>query len=387
MTALPPGATVGIAGGGQLGWLMALAARRLGYRTCVLDPNPDCAAAGSVDHHIVDRFDERGPLQELARLSDVVTVDNEHVPARALIALARRRPLYPRPAILAWIQDRRRQRAVLDAGGLPQTAHWPVSRAADIDRLREAGTFPAVLKTSHGGYDGRGQAWVARPEDLPDGWAQLDRRPAVLETVVDFRCEVSVVLARDRDGRVAYFPVAENWHRDGVLRVTCAPAAISGALARRARELARAVADGLGYVGVLAVEMFLTGDDELLVNEIAPRVHNSGHYTLDGCSVSQFEQHIRAICGLSLARVDTHRPVAMVNLLGDLWAQGEPDWPRLLAEVPQTQLYLYRKEPRPGRKLGHAVVPYERLHDLLAALDPALSDWIAVQGAAEAAEP
>jgi 5-(carboxyamino)imidazole ribonucleotide synthase len=351
---LLPGATIGVLGGGQLGRMLAREARRMGYRVRALDPDADACAAPFAEV-MRARLDDAEAALELASDCDVLTIETEHVPAAVLAQIETLREVHPNAALLATVQDRLRQRQFLSRHGLPQTPWAPVDGLSDLEQALARIGRPAVLKTRTEGYDGKGQARIGPGDEAAAAWAALGAAPAVLEAWVGYEREISVILARGRDGAIAVYPVAENEHRHHVLHITRAPARVTPAVAQRARELGAAVADALGHVGVMAVEMFLLPDGELLVNEIAPRTHNSGHYTLGGCVTSQFEQHLRAICGLPLGDVGQPRPALMLNLLGDLWTDGAPPLAPILAH-PSARLHLYGKAPRPGRKLGHVLV-------------------------------
>lgn len=369
MTAILPPATVGIVGGGQLGWLLAGAAGRLGYDTVVLDPDPECTAGRTATALITADFRDAEALKKLAERCDLLLLDNEHVPGGPLTEIAAHTPVFPAPAALERIQDRLAQRRMLDELDVPQPAFHAVGDdrelAAAADR---ADLFPGFLKSRRGGYDGRGQVEVATPSELAAAWNELDRRPAVLERRIDFEREISLILVRDRTGNAAFYPPLANRHSEGVLEYTELPAPIAAEVTERGRERVRRIAEALDYVGVFTVEFFQLPDGELLVNEIAPRVHNSGHVTLDACATSQFEQQVRAACGLPLGRCDMLHPAVMYNLLGDLWRDGEtPDFSDLLA-IPDTRLYLYRKQPRPRRKMGHVVTRAGNRERLEAAL-------------------
>ncbi len=351
-----PGSTIGVIGGGQLARMMAIEARRAGYRIAILDPDPTGPAGQLADLRIEGAWDDVGPAQELARASDVVTIDTEHVPADLLEAVSAHAPVRPSAAVLRAVQDRRAQRRFLAENRLPQVRHALLSRPADLPAAVERVGFPALLKTSRGGYDGRGQVRVAAAEDLPKAWKEIGEAPAVLETFVPFAKEISVLLARTEAGEIRFHPIAENVHRHQILRTTSVPAEIPSELVARAEEIGRRIATALGHVGMMAVELFVTNDGELLVNEIAPRVHNSGHFTFGACATSQFEQHLRAICGLPLGETLLLRPAVMLNLLGDLWRPGPPDWTAVLRH-PSAHLHLYgKKRPFPGRKMGHVLV-------------------------------
>jgi len=352
--ALAPGATIGILGGGQLARMMGFEAVRLGYRVAVLDPDPACPAA-AVATVVAGRLDDHRAAARLAALADAVTIDTEHVPAPVLAAIETTTRVWPTSEALATLQDRLTQKTFLARIGAPQARFFAVHDAESLTAAIDAVGTPAVLKTRRGGYDGRGQAMLQTPLDAGAAWRALGAAPAVLESWVPFHRELSVVLARDSRGNVCTYALAENLHRNHILHISAAPADIAPALERRARDLAATIAEQLGLVGVVTLELFDTGDD-LLVNEIAPRVHNSGHFTFGACVTSQFAQHVRAIAGLPLGDTTQLAPAAIVNLLGDLWDRGEPDWRPLLRE-PRTALHLYGKRvAHPGRKMGHALV-------------------------------
>jgi 5-(carboxyamino)imidazole ribonucleotide synthase len=348
-----PGATLGVLGGGQLGRMFTLQARTMGYRVVVLDPDPGSPAGQLADHHLRAGYTDPDALDQLARACAAVTTEFENVPAEALERLSAWVRVRPPGGAVATAQDRIGEKSFLEQHGFA-TARFRVVRSAEdlAEAVRAVGT-PALLKTSRMGYDGKGQATVERPEDAATAFAQLGSVACVLEERLTLEREVSVVLARGDDGRVAPFPVGENRHRDGILETTVVPARIPAPLADEALELAGRVATALEYVGVLGVELFVAKGGRLHVNELAPRPHNSGHYTLDACSTDQFEQQVRALCGLPLARPRLLTPVAMVNLLGDLWAGGPPRWDEAFRR-PGVRLHLYGKaEARPGRKMGH----------------------------------
>jgi 5-(carboxyamino)imidazole ribonucleotide synthase len=348
-----PGATLGVLGGGQLGRMFTLQARTMGYSVVVLDPDPGSPAGQLADRHLRAAYTDPTALDQLARDCAAVTTEFENVPAEAMERLAawtRVRP--PGPAV-AIAQDRIEEKRFLERHGFATARFRAVKDQKELAEAAAAVGTPALLKTSRMGYDGKGQASVERAEQVAAAFASLGSVPCVLEERLTLEREVSVVLARGDDGSVAPFPVGENVHRHGILETTVVPAGISPALAEAALELAGRVAAALDYVGVLGVEMFVTGGGRLYVNELAPRPHNSGHYTLDACSTDQFEQQVRALCGLPLARPRLLTPVAMINLLGDLWAGGPPRWDEVFRR-PGVRLHLYGKaEPRPGRKMGH----------------------------------
>ena len=353
---LLPGATIGVLGGGQLGRMMAVAARQMGYRIIVLDPSPRCPTAQVADGVVVGTLDDIEAARHLARQVDVITLDTEHVPADVLDELEAIVPVRPRAAVLRTIQDRMVQKQFLDRIGLPQTPWAPVDDAQALHGALARVGRPAILKVRRAGYDGKGQARIERDGDAEAALAKRRGEPAVAEAVVGFSREISVILARGLDGAIRIYPIAENEHRRHILHTTRAPAPMPEARRKRAEAIAVSVAEALGHVGVIAVEMFELPDGNLLVNEIAPRTHNSGHYTYGACATSQFEQHVRAVCGVPLGDPRPLTGAVMVNLIGDLWNKGAPAWQDVLAR-PEARLHLYGKDaPAPGRKMGHVVL-------------------------------
>ncbi|MGH6922122.1 MAG: 5-(carboxyamino)imidazole ribonucleotide synthase [Geminicoccaceae bacterium] len=346
---LAPGAVIGIVGGGQLGRMIALAGARLGYRCHILAPEPDSPAAQVTSLATVAPYDDVGALARFAAVVDVVTMEFENLPVEALATLARARPVYPAPAVLAICQDRREEKGFLGRTGVPTAPYAVVENAESLDHALADLGGPAILKTARLGYDGKGQVRIEAGTGLDDARAAAAAAPCVLEAWIDFEREISVITARGQDGaQMSYVPV-ENRHRDQILVQTIAPAPIPADLAAQAQALAERIAAALDLVGLLAVEMFVTRDRRLLVNELAPRPHNSGHWTIDACAVSQFEQLVRAVCGLPLGDAGRFADAVMDNLLGAEVAR----WPAILAE-PGARLHLYGKGTiRPGRKLGH----------------------------------
>jgi 5-(carboxyamino)imidazole ribonucleotide synthase len=349
---LAPGATIGILGGGQLGRMLALAAARLGLKSHVFCPDPQAPAFDVVRRETLADYGDEGALDRFAEAVDVITYEFENVPAEAAKFLAARKPVLPDPAVLATTQDRLAEKTFV-AGLQIRTAPFAaIGSAAELpDALARIGR-PAVLKTRRFGYDGKGQALIRDGADPAVAWEDVGAQPSIVEAFVPFEREISLVAARGRDGQIETFDVTENEHRDHILKVSRVPAEVTAAVAAEARRIAETLAAAFDYVGVLAVEMFVVRTDAghaVLVNEIAPRVHNSGHWTLDGCSVSQFEQHIRAIAGWPLAKPVRHGRIEMVNLIGDEIA----DYARWLP-VPGTAVHLYGKNgAHPGRKMGH----------------------------------
>lgn len=350
MTPIVPPATIGVLGGGQLGRYLVLAARVMGYGTVVVDPDASAPAGRVADVHLAAPYDDPAALGALAARCAVVTTEFENPPAAALERLARDVLVAPSAVAVAVAQDRIAEKRFLTAAGFPVAPWCPAGPDGG------ATAFPAIVKTARLGYDGKGQVAVDDGDELAAAVGRLGVA-CVVEQRVPLDVELSVIVARTADGRLATYPVAENHHVDGILDLTVVPARVDDGLGERARGLAVGIAEALDYVGVLAVELFVS-DGALLVNEVAPRPHNSGHWTLDAAPTSQFAQQLRAVCGLALGPTDVvgGGAVAMANLLGDRWAAGEPDWARALGD-PDARLHLYGKaEPRPGRKMGHLTV-------------------------------
>ncbi|MDT8306520.1 MAG: 5-(carboxyamino)imidazole ribonucleotide synthase [Anaerolineae bacterium] len=356
---LPP-ATIGILGSGQLGQMLALAARSMGYRVHVLSPRPEPTPTGMVaDKVYTVPYDDLDAVRAFAQGVNVVTYEFENVPAATAAACAEFAPLHPDARALHIAQNRLREKAFFTGHGLPTAPYAPVHDLAELEAALASTGVPAILKTATSGYDGKGQVYVERADSAAaeGAWQAIGQQPAVLEGFVDFACELSVVAARGQDGCFAHYGPIANDHADHILDVSVAPARVADGVAAEAVAIARSVVEGLELVGVLCVELFLTGDGRLLANEIAPRPHNSGHLTIEACTTSQFEQQLRAVCGLPLGDTGYRRPAAMANLLGDLWFCGpepqSPDWSAVLAN-PHVKLHLYGKaEARPGRKMGH----------------------------------
>jgi 5-(carboxyamino)imidazole ribonucleotide synthase len=349
---LKPGDTIGILGGGQLGRMLAMAAGRLGLRCQVFSPDPDSPAFDVVQHATCAEYADVEALELFANDVNVITYEFENVPAATAMVLAARRPVVPAQKILETTQDRLIEKNFVKRLGIGTADYADVSSAESLRAAIARIGLPAVLKTRRFGYDGKGQAIIRQGDDPDQVWEDLGTKSAILEAFIPFEREISVIAARSADGQVESFDVTENEHRDHILKISRVPAAISDGLAVRARGIAEQIANALDYVGVLAVEMFVVagnGSTEVLVNEIAPRVHNSGHWTLDGASISQFEQHIRAIAGWPLGKPVRHGPVIMTNLIGDDILSYE-QW----LTVPGATVHLYGKgRPKPGRKMGH----------------------------------
>ncbi|MDA8192461.1 MAG: 5-(carboxyamino)imidazole ribonucleotide synthase [Thermaerobacter sp.] len=377
---IDPGAWIGILGGGQLGRMMVLAAKRMGYRTVVLDPAADCPAAQVSDQHVAARFDESSAVQDFAQRADVVTYEFENIAVATVNQARQFTPVFPNARLLDVSQNRLREKGACRELGLATARYQAVSTAEEVRRgLTMTGT-PAVLKTAEGGYDGKGQVVVRSEHDADAAVAALGRpgRSLILEEWIHFDREVSAIVARGQGGETMAFPIGENVHRNGILHTTTVPVQLPAQVAAAIIGAVEQLAGTLDLVGVMAVEFFIVGE-RVLVNEIAPRPHNSGHYTIEACSTSQFEQHIRAICGLPLGSVDLLAPAAMVNLMGDDWqsAGGTPNYAQALA-VPGSHLHIYGKDdPRTGRKMGHITV-LAKTREL--AHERALTAWQAFSG-------
>jgi len=351
--AILPGSTLGMLGGGQLGRMFVTAARTMGYDVIVLDPDPHSPAGGLASEHLIKDYDDTDALDYLAQHCAVVTTEFENIPAVTLAYLAKSVSVHPSATALHIAQHRKLEKEFFRQQGLNTADFVALESEADLDSVRDF-SYPAILKTATLGYDGKGQVVCHSFDELRLAFEQVGKKPCVLEQRIDLACEVSVVLGRSLDGDVSCFPIAENSHANGILDVTLVPASISAELTDTVIDAATRIANGLNYCGVLAVEFFISTDNQVLVNEMAPRPHNSGHYTLDACDTSQFEQQLRMVCGLSAGSARLHTPVAMWNLLGDIWpGDGMPRWDAVL-KFEQAKLHLYgKKEARPGRKMGH----------------------------------
>jgi 5-(carboxyamino)imidazole ribonucleotide synthase len=350
---IAPGAALGVLGSGQLGRMFAIAARRMGYRVHTFSPEEDTPTGQVADLEVTASYEDLDALRTFAGGVDVVTFEFENVPIEAIDAIEALTPVRPSGVALHTAQQRAREKTFLADRGIPTAAF---ARAATLDELWDAvarvGT-PAVIKTAAYGYDGKGQHKVTTPADVEHIWTAIGHQEAVVERFVALQTEISVVAARAADGEIVEYQPFENRHRHHILDLTTVPAAVSPAIASQAIEIARDIMHELQYVGVLCVEFFVSTDNELLVNELAPRPHNSGHLTFDAAVTSQFEQQVRAICGLPLGSTEIPRPAAMANVLGDLWIDGEPNW-AAACRFTDVKLHLYGKtDPRPGRKMGH----------------------------------
>ncbi|MEO6656336.1 MAG: 5-(carboxyamino)imidazole ribonucleotide synthase [Pyrinomonadaceae bacterium] len=348
-----PNSTIGVFGSGQLGRMFAIEARKMGYRVHTFSPESDTPTGQVADIETQAEYDDLDAVRQFAKSVDVVTFEFENVPFAAVDTAAQFVDVYPKGDILHTTQNRLREKTFLASHGFPVTPFRHIKTLEELQKaVGELGS-PGVLKTAGFGYDGKGQSKINIPADLGDAFASLNGNDAVLEAFVDFETEVSVVCARDQTSNFAHYGVIENGHVNHILDVSFAPALVSQRTFNNAIEIAQSIAETMDYIGTLCVEFFLTKDKKLLVNELAPRPHNSGHLTFDACVTSQFEQQLRAVCGLSLGSTEFYKPAAMANLLGDLWQNGEPNWAAGV-KTPNVKLHLYGKlEPRMGRKMGH----------------------------------
>lgn len=362
-----PGATLGVLGGGQLGRMFCVAARTAGYRLIVLDPDPESPAGRIADEHIRTGYTDHQGLDALAGKCDVITSEFENVPAESLHYLAQQTPVFPSADALEIAQNRIREKQFAEQAGVKPVPYYPIKTESDIREALALIGVPAILKTATMGYDGKGQHVINSPEELDAIYRSAGNTSAgiteyVLEKKIELALEISVIVARNKQGTVC-FPIAENEHRDGILHMSMVPARVDEALANKARTQAMALAEAMDYIGILAVEFFVSRQGDLLFNEMAPRPHNSGHFTKDACVTSQFEQQVRMMCGFKPGDTRLTSPVVMVNLLGDLWPLASEK----LLNHPDIKLHLYGKnEARPGRKMGHFNVLATDLEQALA---------------------
>jgi len=366
---LNPGSTIGIIGGGQLGRMLAIAARQMDYKTVVLDPDPNCPTSQVADGQVTEAYESRDASRQLARRTDVVTYEFENVDADSVSAAAELKPVHPSPDVLRTAQHRLHEKNALLKAGIPVAPFRNVESLNDLKSASDALGYPMVLKTATQGYDGKGQVIITRAEDIEQSYEKLNkgRTELIVEQFIPFKMEISTICARTVDGKTATFPPSENIHSNHILDVSIVPARIDESVTESARTLAADIALQLDVVGLISVEMFVTNENDILVNELAPRPHNSGHYTMDGCDTSQFEQLVRVLAGMPIAEPKLHSPTVMVNLLGEVWedTDGNPDWERAL-ELPGVSLHLYGKlEARKGRKMGHINVVADTVEDAL----------------------
>jgi 5-(carboxyamino)imidazole ribonucleotide synthase len=348
-----PDATLGMIGGGQLGRMFTIAARSMGYRVIILDPDPHSPAGKIADQHIQADFNDHAALDMLGDSCVAITSEFENLPVDSLSRLQRHCPVHPAPDVLAMAQDRLQEKTFLDEHEFPTVAFYPIQTLDDLEEAMAGLGAPGILKIAVPRYSGHGRHAVASLEEASEAFREMGEQPCILEERLYVEKRLSVILARSIEGEIAVYPVVENRYRKGILDLSLAPADISTVAADGAIELACELADELEYCGVLSIEFFLTGEGELLVNDITPRPHNSGHFTVDACVTSQFEQQVRMMCGLPPGDTQLLSSVVMTNLLGDLWSGGDPNWEAVFDE-PQAKLHLYGKqEARPGRKMGH----------------------------------
>jgi len=348
-----PGATLGMLGGGQLGRMFTTAAQTMGYRVIVLDPDTQSPAGIIADQHLCAKYDDEDALEALAQACDAVTTEFENIPAATLAFLESRTVVHPSSSALAKTQNRIVEKEFIASLGIAVAPFLAIRSETDIDHVEEQLQLPAILKLANFGYDGKGQVVCHNIDEVRQAFSDLNQAECVLEQRINLDREVSTVLARSQLGDIANFPVAENVHVNGILHSTTVPSTLSEQQAHTVMQIADKIAEELNYVGTMAVEFFISKEGDIIANEIAPRPHNSGHFTLDACETSQFEQQVRMLCNLPSGNCELTSPVVMINLLGDIWGQSEPHWDRLLS-VPNNKLHLYGKhEARVGRKMGH----------------------------------
>lgn len=368
-----PGATIGVMGGGQLGRMFAIAARRMGFRVHTFSPEPDGPAAQLSDFSTVAEYRDEAAVRKFAQQIDLLTFEFENIPAETIEWCADYVPVRPNASVLHTAQHRLREKEFLSQHGFPVAAYQSIRMRAELGPALQTIGTPAILKTAGFGYDGKGQQFIDGSKTADELWANRPGDELVLERAIEFEREISVIVARAPNGTTETFPVSENIHRNHILDVTIVPARVGDSIAREAAELACSVTEKLDVIGLLAVEMFQQPRDGLLVNELAPRPHNSGHWSIEGCVTSQFEQHVRAVCGLPLGSTKLLRPTAMANLLGEVWSDGEPDWAAAL-QTPNIHLHLYGKRaPRPGRKMGHVTATADTTDEAIDAVRRARS--------------
>lgn len=362
---LPP-QCLGIMGGGQLGRMFAISAKQMGYKVAVLEPDKNCPAKHFADYHITTSYDNQKGLDQLAALSQVVTTEFENVPAQSLDYLATQVAVFPTAESILIAQNRLQEKAFFNNNGIATVAYQSIHSIHDLNSINPD-IFPAILKTNTLGYDGKGQIRVTNHAELKQAFIKLNHVPCILEKMVDLKLEVSVIVARNSFETVTY-PVVENIHTNGILDMTIAPARIDASLMQKVSQAASIIIERLDYIGVLAIEFFITQDGQFLANEMAPRPHNSGHFTLDACITSQFEQQVRSICNLKLGSTHLHSNAIMLNLLGNVWPESEihPNWGLLLSEYNNLKLHLYDKlSAKAERKMGHLTILGDNLDSLL----------------------
>ena len=348
-----PGATLGMLGGGQLGRMFTTAAQTMGYKVIVLDPDTNSPAGMIANQHICAKYDDESALAILAEACDAITTEFENIPAATLAFLENKTVVHPSAAALAKTQNRITEKEFISSLGIAVAPFVAIHNESDFNNVEGGITFPAILKLANFGYDGKGQVTCHNLDDVKQAFADLKQAECVLEQRINLEREVSTVLARSQLGDITNFPIAENVHVNGILHSTTVPSVINQVQTQAVVEMADKIAEALDYVGTMAVEFFISKEGDILANEIAPRPHNSGHFTLDACETSQFEQQVRMLCNLPSGNCELTSPVVMINLLGDVWGQTEPHWFELLS-IPNNKLHLYGKlEARAGRKMGH----------------------------------
>jgi len=348
-----PGATLGMLGGGQLGRMFVTAAQTMGYKVIVLEPDVNSPAGIIADQHICAKYTDEEALAQLAQQCDAVTTEFENIPATVLSYLEDKTVVHPSSNVLSSTQNRLVEKAFIESLGINVAPYAAIRGMEDIDAIADTFQFPAIIKAASFGYDGKGQSVCQTADDVRNAFTVLNKVECVLEQRINLVREISTVLARSQSGEITHFPIAENVHVNGILHSTTVPSNVPAEQAQKAIEMADKIAEGLDYVGIMAVEFFISKEGDILANEIAPRPHNSGHFTLDACQTSQFEQQVRMLCGLPSGNCELTSPVVMINLLGDVWGSSQPHWETLLSR-PENKLHLYgKKEARPGRKMGH----------------------------------
>lgn len=361
-----PPQCLGIMGGGQLGRMFAISAKQFGYKVAVLEPDSNCPAKYFADHFINTAYDDKVGLDKLVSVANVITTEFENVPSKSLNYLNQFVPVYPSAKAILVAQNRLLEKKFFNDNGIATTKYLPISNLEDLKNVT-LDMFPAILKTNTLGYDGKGQIRVNNQKELQDGFQKLNHAPAILEKLVDLKLEVSIVVARNEHEKIA-FQIVENIHKNGILDITIAPARIDNKLSKMVVDKGLSIIEKLDYVGVMAIEFFITKDGEILANEMAPRPHNSGHHTIDACLTSQFEQQVRAICNLKLGDTKLLKNAVMLNLLGDIWKSPEihPDWGRILLKFDNVKLHLYEKTiAKLGRKMGHLTILGDNIDQLI----------------------
>jgi 5-(carboxyamino)imidazole ribonucleotide synthase len=357
-----PGATLGMLGGGQLGRMFTTAAQTMGYKVIVLDPDTNSPTGVIAEQHICAKYDDETALKQLAELCDAITTEFENIPASTLSYLEKHTVVHPSASALSQTQNRLVEKQFISSLDIAIAPFKAIRTQEDIAGIEASFSFPAILKVTNFGYDGKGQVVCNSIDDVYKAFSELNNVECVLEQRINLEREVSTILARSESGKITFFPVAENIHVNGILHSTTVPSSLNEAQTNVVQGYASKISNALNYVGTMAVEFFVSKEGEILVNEIAPRPHNSGHYTLDACQTSQFEQQVRMLCGLPSGNCDLTSPVVMINLLGDVWGNSQPNWSSLLSE-PANKLHLYGKnEARIGRKMGHFNVLSDSTH-------------------------